>query len=172
MMKILPRPLTFLYLKNENTREQNWKQDQVPLVTVKTEKDFQHIQNYLALASKLDSSRVSSLTGRTRMDEGGSFMWGRRICYINPRPLGIYSDRKILNPLKQPRIFGIYQCKTAARGRGEYGSNTHMRRGGVFESYSPLTSQGKAVLRFILLPASNPQVIFRFKFHFVRYFQN
>ena len=54
MMKILPRPLTFWYLKNENTREWNWKQNQVPLVTVKTEEDFWHIHNYMEQASKLD----------------------------------------------------------------------------------------------------------------------
>ena len=54
MMRILPRPLTFWYLKNENTREWNWKQNLVPLVTVKTEEDFWHIHNYLELASKLN----------------------------------------------------------------------------------------------------------------------
>jgi hypothetical protein len=54
MMKILPRPLTFWYLKNENTREWNWKQNQVPFITVKIEEDFWHIHNYLELASKLD----------------------------------------------------------------------------------------------------------------------
>jgi hypothetical protein len=36
--------------------------------------------------------------------------------------------------------------------RGEYGSNTLRRSQGIFEPYSPLTSQGKVVLQFILRP--------------------
>ena len=35
---------------------------------------------------------------------------------------------------------------------GEYASTTLRRSQGVFEPYSPLTSQGKAVLQFILRP--------------------
>ena len=38
------------------------------------------------------------------------------------------------------------------RSRGEYGSSTPRHRQGVFEPYSPLTSQGKVVLQFILRP--------------------
>ena len=53
-MTILKRPLTFWYLKNENTREWNWKLNQVPLVTVKTQEDYWLIHNYLEVASKLD----------------------------------------------------------------------------------------------------------------------
>ena len=34
----------------------------------------------------------------------------------------------------------------------EYGSNTPRQSQGVFEPYSPLTSQGKVVLQFILRP--------------------
>ena len=54
MRNVLPQPLTFWYLRKENTQQWNWKQNQVPLVTVKTEEDFWHFHNYLELASKLD----------------------------------------------------------------------------------------------------------------------
>ena len=38
---------------------------------------------------------------------------------------------------------------------GEYASTTLRRSQGVFEPYSPLTSQGKAVLQFILPPTKD-----------------
>ena len=38
------------------------------------------------------------------------------------------------------------------RRRGEYGSNTPRQSQGLFEPYSPLTSQSKVVLQFILRP--------------------
>jgi len=52
--KILSIPLTFWYLKNENTQEWNWKHNQAPVVTVKSSEQFWSIYNYIELPSKLD----------------------------------------------------------------------------------------------------------------------
>jgi len=52
--KILSTPLTFWFLKNENTNEWNWKQNQAPVVTVKSSEQFWFIHNYIELPSKLD----------------------------------------------------------------------------------------------------------------------
>ena len=51
---VLPQPLTFWFLKNENTQQWNWKQNQQPVVTVWTEEHFWQLHNYLELASKLE----------------------------------------------------------------------------------------------------------------------
>merc|ERR1719228_409821 len=52
--QVLPTLLTFWYLKNENTSEVNWKQNQVAVVTVKCKEDFWFIHDYLKGASMLE----------------------------------------------------------------------------------------------------------------------
>jgi len=53
-MKIFSTPLTFWFLKNENTNELNWEHNQAPVVTVKSSEQFWFIHNYIELPSKLD----------------------------------------------------------------------------------------------------------------------
>merc|ERR1719369_1612909 len=53
-MQVLPTLLTFWHLKNDNTSELNWKQNQVAVVTVKGKEDFWFIHDYLKGASMLD----------------------------------------------------------------------------------------------------------------------
>jgi len=53
-MQVLPTLLTFWYLKNDNTSEVNWKQNQVAVVTVKCKEDFWYIHDYLKGASMLE----------------------------------------------------------------------------------------------------------------------
>merc|ERR1719369_1636285 len=53
-MQVLPTLLTFWHLKNDNTSELNWKQNQVAVVTVKCKEDFWFIHDYLKGASMLE----------------------------------------------------------------------------------------------------------------------
>jgi len=52
--RFLLTPLTFWYLKNENTREWNWKHNQVPVVSVMNSEACWFIHNYIELPSRLD----------------------------------------------------------------------------------------------------------------------
>ena len=73
MMKILPRPLTFWYLKNENTREWNSKQNQVPLLSRSRPRrtsgtsttTWSRQASWMMDVTSPSSIRASSLTGRT-----------------------------------------------------------------------------------------------------------
>ena len=63
----------------------------------------------------------------------------------------------IMHLLNKQHLFLTINTKPPRRnwGRGEYGSNTLMRSRWVFVLYSPMTSQDKAVLRFILHQLTN-----------------